>query len=120
MRNFPEIFYADSHSYPSLVERHLAVARHYLILPNRFHQIFALAIAALFIAFVTCFIVYATVEKYHVTNNILYGHAEFSFIDQGYPEDFGYFLELFCVMLFSLHAWAHKKNNGSRGREFSW
>lgn len=90
---------------------HLALARHYLIVPNRAHRFFAVATAITFAIFISLFLAYAVVEKYGMTGNSLFGQVKFSFVDRGYPEIFGYFLEFFCIGVFAVHALAHKKKH---------
>jgi hypothetical protein len=88
---------------------YVPLALRYLIVPDRSHRQFAFITALSFVAFITCFIIYATVEKYKMTGNFFYGRVDFSFIDRGYPESFGYFLEFICFVVFGFYAWAHKK-----------
>jgi hypothetical protein len=86
-----------------------ALARHYLVVPNCFHRFFAVTTAIMFVIFIGLFIGYAVVEKYQITDNLLFGQVKYSFVDWGYPEIFGYFLELFCIGVFTLHALANNK-----------
>jgi len=50
------------------------------------------------------FICFAFAEKYQLTSNPFYGRLEFSFIDGGYPERFGYVLELLIAFFFLARA----------------
>ncbi|MES2823321.1 MAG: hypothetical protein V4732_06955 [Pseudomonadota bacterium] len=88
---------------------YLALARHYLIVPNSIHRFFSITTAIMFVIFVGLFIAYAFVEKHQLTDNPLFGGVKFSFVDGGYPEIFGYFLEFFCISVFTIHALANKK-----------
>ncbi|MES2674140.1 MAG: hypothetical protein V4660_07865 [Pseudomonadota bacterium] len=90
---------------------YLALARHYLIVPNRTHRLFTITAAILFVIFIGLFIAYAFVEKHQLTDNPLFGGVKFSFVDGGYPEIFGYFLEFFCISVFTVHALANKKTH---------
>lgn len=88
---------------------YLALARYYLIVPNRVHRFFTIAIAAACVIFTGLFLAYAIVEKYKMTDNFLFGQVKFSFVDRGYPEILGYFLEFICILVFTLHALLHKR-----------
>jgi hypothetical protein len=61
------------------------------------------------LAVFVCFIIYAWSEKYQVTTNPFYGRVEFSFVDNGYPERFGYFLELTIATFFLARAFITKE-----------
>jgi len=93
----------------SLTIDYLPLALRYLIVPDRSHRQFALMTAVSFVVLIACFIIYAIVEKYQMTDNFFYGQVSFSFIDRGYPECFGYFLEFMCFVIFGFYAWAHKE-----------
>lgn len=86
-----------------------ALARHYLLVPNTIHRYFTITTAIMFVIFIGLFIAYAFVEKHQITDNPLFGGVKFSFVDGGYPEIFGYFLEFCCISIFTVHALVNKK-----------
>lgn len=92
-----------------LVARCLLLARSYLILPSQFHRWCIAVIACIVALLIGCFIAYAFVEKYHIESSVFYGHVRFSFVDHGYPEIFGYILELASCTIFALYAWLCRK-----------
>ena len=86
------------------------LAKDLLVLPDRLHRSCVAGVTVIGLLLIGCFITYAYVEKYQLTDNFFYGQVEFSFIDRGYPEIFGYVLELAASALFLLFAVAqHKK-----------
>lgn len=87
------------------------VAKDFLFLPDRMHRRCVLGVAGMGLLLIGCFIAYAYVEKYRLTDSFFYGQVEFSFIDRGYPEIFGYALELSASALFLLFAVAHHKKS---------
>ena len=98
-----------AYSIPYLVPRCLRLARDLLIIPDRLHR-GAVAIAVSTIGLlIACFIQYAYVEKHQLTNSFFYDRLQFSFVDGGYPEIFGYGLELAAFALFALFAWVRRK-----------
>lgn len=92
-----------------LIPRCFRLAQEYLIVPNRVHRWCIVAIASTIVLLVSLFIRYAYVEKHHLTDSFFLGHVKFSFVDGGYPEMFGYALELAACGLFALFAWTHAK-----------
>jgi hypothetical protein len=58
---------------------------------------------------IACFVRYAYVEKHQLANSFFHDRLQFSFVDGGYPERFGYGLELAAFALFALFAWARRK-----------
>lgn len=94
-----------------IAARCLQLARSYLILPGSFHRWCVVLVACTIASLIGCFIAYAFAEKHHIESSLFYGHVRFSFVDQGYPEIFGYVLELASCAIFSLYAWlSHKKH----------
>lgn len=91
------------------VLRCLRLAKSYLIVPDRLHQGAFAGIFFIIMLLISCFITYAFVEKYELTENFFYGRVHFSFIDGGYPEIFGYVLELAASLLFLFFAITHHK-----------
>lgn len=85
------------------------LAKDLLVLPDRLHRRCVAGVVVIGLLLIGCFITYAYVEKYQLTDSIFYGQVEFSFIDRGYPEIFGYVLELAAAALFLLFALAHHK-----------
>jgi len=88
-----------------------ALARHYLVVPNRIHRSFKIAIAIIVAVLIALFLAYAVVEKYKMTGNPMFGNFKFSFVDWGYPEIFGYLLEFLCIGIFVVHGVLHKKKH---------
>ena len=97
------------HSLPYLVPRGLRLARDFLILPARAHRWSVAAVAGTIAILIACFVMYAYVEKHHLTGSFFYGRLRFSFVDGGYPEVFGYGLELAACALFALSAWMYRR-----------
>jgi hypothetical protein len=93
----------------NLIPRCLYQARDFLIVPDRFHRWCAIVTASMIFILVGCFVAYAYAEKHHLAGNFFYGKLQFSFIDGGYPELFGYGLEMVACALFATFAWAHAK-----------
>jgi len=96
-------------SVPCLVPRCLRLARDFLILPDRVHRWSVAAVAGMISILIACFVAYAYVEKHHLVNSFFYGRLRFSFVDGGYPEIFGYGLELAACALFAMFARAYRK-----------
>lgn len=93
----------------SVTARCLQLAQEYLMLPDRLHRWCKSVVACVIVMLIGCFITYAVVEKHHIENSIFYGHVQFSFVDGGYAEIFGYVLELAASALFFLYARQHHK-----------
>ena len=93
----------------NILFRCLQIAKHYLIVPDRMHRWCLVGIACTIAVLIGCFITYAYVEKFSITDHFFYGRVKFSFVDRGYPEFFGYMLELVSCMLFALVASAPGK-----------
>lgn len=91
--------------------RCLRLAQSYVILPNSAHRWCVAVVASAIAILVGCFVTYAFVEKYHLESNFFYGRVRFSFIDGGYPEVFGYLLELASCAIFALFAWCYRKKH---------
>jgi hypothetical protein len=89
--------------------RCLQLAKDYLIVPGRLHRWCMVGVLCGIGIIFGCFIAYAFVEKYQLVDNFFYGQVKFSFIDRGYPEFFGYGLELSACALFMMFAFAHHK-----------
>lgn len=98
-------------TYPSLqlVPRCLRFARDFLVLPYRTHRWSVAAVTGTIAILIACFVAYAYVEKHHLTGSFFYGRLQFSFVDRGYPEIFGYGLELAACGLFAASAWMRRK-----------
>lgn len=92
-----------------LIPRCLRLAQDYLIVPNRVHRWCIALVASTIVLLVSLFIRYAYVEKHHLTDSFFLGQVKFSFVDGGYPEMFGYGLELAACVLFAMFAWTHIK-----------
>lgn len=100
-----------AYSIPYLVPRCFRLARDFLILPDRVHR-WTVAITAGVIGILTaCFVRYAYVEKHHLTSSFFYDRLQFSFVDGGFPETFGYGLELAACALFAMFAWTRRKQH---------
>ena len=99
----------QTHSFPYLVPRGMRLARDFLILPDRAHRWSVAAVTGTIAILIACFIRYAYVERHHLADSFFYDRLQFSFIDRGYPEMFGYGLELAACALFSLCAWVYRK-----------
>lgn len=95
----------------SMARRGLQLAQDYLILPDRIHRWCVAGVAGMIALLVGCFVNYAYSEKYHLTENFFYGRLEFSFVDGGYPEMFGYALEITACMLFFSFAMGYGKKH---------
>lgn len=95
----------QSHSIAYLVPRGLRLTRDFLILPDRAHRWSVAAVTGTISILIACFIRYAYVERHHLADSFFYGRLQFSFIDRGYPEIFGYVLELAACVLFAMSAW---------------
>lgn len=87
----------------------LRLAKHYLVVPDPLHRRCFVGVVGIIALLLSCFVTYAFVEKYQLTNSFFYGRVEFSFIDRGYPELFGYMLELAASTIFLLFAVTHHK-----------
>lgn len=96
-------------SFGATVLRCLQLGRHYLFVPDRLHRGFSIGVVLIIVGLVFCFVSFAYAEKYQLADNFFYGRLKFSFIDGGYPEIFGYILELTASVLFLLFAVAHHK-----------
>jgi hypothetical protein len=99
----------QTHFIPYLVPRCLRVARDFLIPTDRVHRWFVAAVTGTIAILIACFVRYAYVERHHLTDSFFYDRLQFSFVDRGYPEIFGYGLELAACALFSISAWAYCK-----------
>lgn len=99
----------QTHSLPYLVPRGLRLARDFLILPDRAHRWSVAAVTGTIAILIACFVRYAYVERHHLTGSFFYDRLQFSFVDRGYPEVFGYGLELAACALFSVSAWRYRK-----------
>lgn len=95
----------------AIVLRCLQLSKHFLIVPERLHRVILAGVICMITLLVACFISYAFVEKYQLADSFFYGRVEFSFIDRGYPEIFGYVLELGASALFLLFAVLHHKKS---------
>lgn len=93
------------------MRRCVALARDYLLPPYRLHRWCAAGVMGMVMLLLACFVMYAYVEKYHLTGSVFYGRLEYSFVDGGYPEMFGYALEVTACMLFVLFAMAYGKRH---------
>jgi TRAP-type C4-dicarboxylate transport system permease small subunit len=93
----------------NLIPQCLRQARDFLIVPDRLHRWCAIVIASVIFILVGFFVAYAYAEKYNLVDNFFYGKLQFSFIDGGYPELFGYALEIVACALFASFAWVHAK-----------
>ena len=98
-----------TYSIPYLVPRCLRLARDLLILPDRLHRWTVAITASVIGILVACFVRYAYVEKHHLTSSFFHDRLQFSFVDGGFPEIFGYGLELAACILFAIFAWTHRK-----------
>ena len=87
------------------------LAKDLLVLPDRLQRGCVAGVVVTGLLLIGCFITYAYVEKNQLTDSFFYGQVEFSFIDRGYPEIFGYVLELAAAALFLLFAVAHHKKS---------
>ncbi len=85
------------------------VAFNFLVLPDRLHRWSMVFVSGMILLLVAGFVSFAYAEKYHLVNNFFYGKLQFSFVDDGYPEIFGYVLELFACAIFATFAWMHEK-----------
>ena len=99
----------QSHSIAYLVPRGLRLARDFLIPSDRAHRWSVAAVTGTISILVAGFIRYAYVERHHLTDSFFYDRLQFSFIDRGYPEIFGYGLELAACVLFSMLARVYGK-----------
>ena len=93
----------------NLIPRCFYQARDFMIVPDRLHRWFAVFTASTIVILLGCFVAFAYAEKYHLVGNFFLGKLEFSFIDGGYPELFGYGLEIVACALFASFAWVHGK-----------
>lgn len=94
----------QSHSIAYLVPRGLRLTRYFLILPDRAHRWSVAAVTGTIAVLIACFVRYAYVERHHLTDSFFYDRLQFSFVDRGYPEIFGYGLELAACALFAMLA----------------
>src|SRR4051812_7563682 len=85
------------------------VALNFLVLPDRLHRWCVVFVSGMILLLVAGFVSFAYAEKYHLVNNFFYGKLQFSFVDDGYPELFGYALEIVACALFAMFAWVHEK-----------
>ena len=92
-----------------IIPRCLRLARDFLILPDHIHRWCIAIITSLIVVLVAGFLAFAYAEKYHLVNNFFYGQLRFSFVDGGYPELFGYGLEIAACVIFAMFAWIHEK-----------
>ena len=99
----------QTHSLPYLVPRGLRLARDFLILPDRAHRWSVAAVTGTIAVLIACFVRYAYVERYRLTDSFFYDRLQFSFVDRGYPEIFGYGLELAACALFAMSARVYGK-----------
>lgn len=98
-----------AYSIPHLVPRCLRLARDFLILPDRLHRWTVAIVTGAIGILIACFVRYAYVEKHHLTSSFFHDRLQFSFVDGGFPETFGYGLELAACALFAMFAWARRK-----------
>lgn len=89
--------------------RCLRTARDFLFPSNKAHHLCTLIVAMIIALLIADFIAFAYAEKFHLANNFFYGKLQFSFVDGGYPESFGYLLELVTCGIFATFALQHKK-----------
>ena len=94
-----------------LVPRCLRLSRNFLIVPDRLHRWTVTIAVGVIGILITCFVRYAYVEKHQLTNSFFHGRLQFSFVDGGFPETFGYGLELAACALFAMFAWTHRKRH---------
>lgn len=99
----------QTHFIPNLVPRCLRIARDFLIPANRVHRWSVAAVTGMIASLIACFVRYAYVERHHLTDSFFHDRLQFSFVDRGYPEIFGYGLELAACALFSICAWMYRK-----------
>lgn len=93
----------------NIISRCLHLAKSYLIVPDRLHRWCTIVVACAIAVLIGCFITYAYVEKFNITSNFFYGRVKFSFVDRGYPELFGYTLEVIASILFMVFALVHQR-----------
>jgi hypothetical protein len=98
-------------SVPNLVPRCLRIARDVLIPSDRAHRWSVAAVAGTIAILIACFTRYAYVEKHHLTGSFFHGRLQFSFVDRGYPEIFGYGLELVACAMFAMSARVYRKQH---------
>lgn len=91
--------------------RCLRLAQSYLVLSDRIYRCCVTMVAAAVIILIGCFVAYAFAEKHSIEGSFFYGRVQFSFIDGGYPELLGYFLELAACAIFAMFAWRHHKKH---------
>ena len=99
----------QSQSIAYVVPRGLRLARDFLILSDRAHRWSVAAVTGTIWILIACFTRYAYVERHHLTGSFFYDRLQFSFIDRGYPEIFGYGLELAACTLFAMSAHMYGK-----------
>src|SRR5690606_7298984 len=95
---------SPARSFGATVLHCLQLGRHYLFVPDRLHRGCSIGVVLIIVGLVFCFVSFAYAEKYQLADNFFYGRLKFSFIDGGYPEIFGYILELTASVLFLLFA----------------
>ncbi|WP_368562709.1 hypothetical protein [Pseudoxanthomonas sp. UTMC 1351] len=100
-----------AYSIPYLAPRCMRLARNFLILPDRLHRWTVAVVIGVIGILITCFVRYAYVEKHNLTNSFFYDRLQFSFVDGGFPETFGYGLELAACVLFAMFAWTRRKRH---------
>ncbi|SOD54740.1 hypothetical protein [Pseudoxanthomonas wuyuanensis] len=98
----------QAYSAPYLVSRCLRLARDFLVLPDRRHRWSVAIVTGMIGILIACFVRYAYVEKHQLMDSFFYGRLRFSFVDRGFPEIFGYGLELAACGLFALSAWMYR------------
>lgn len=96
-------------SIPYLVSRCLRLARDFLILPDRLHRWAVAIVTGMIGILIACFVRYAYVEKNELISSFFYGRLQFSFVGRGFPEIFGYGLELAACGLFAMSAWMYRR-----------
>jgi hypothetical protein len=99
------------YSVPYLIPRCFRLARDFLLPPDRLHRSAVAFVAGMIVILIACFVRYAYVEKHHLTNSFFYDRLQFSFVDGGFPETFGYGLELAACALFAMFAWTRRKRH---------
>lgn len=98
----------QAYSFAYLAPRCLRLARNFLILPDRSHRWAVAIVTGTIGILIACFVRYAYVEKHDLIDSFFHGRLQFSFVDRGFPEIFGYGLELAACALFAMSAWMYR------------
>jgi|GEM_PF-1875343 len=93
----------------NLVPRSFRLIRDFMVVPDRLHRWSVAIVSLVILALAICFVAFAYAEKYHLADNFFYNKLQFSFVDGGYPEMFGYALEILGCVIFAMFAWMHEK-----------